>query len=98
MSATLEVTSPLVKRLGNVVKIGRDQFPVANLSEAIACWNAALAKYGWGGSEAPACTARIDGKAYHISYNGRAWDAATGIEVPLNGRKTAAEREAEGWR
>lgn len=87
----------LAQRLGNVVKIGRDSFAVSTLGEAVACWDAARDQYGWGASDAPPCKACVDGEFYRISYNGRAWNEVTGEEVPLNGRKTAAQRQAEGW-
>lgn len=91
--------SPKVQRTAkNAVKIGRDYFSVADLAEAVATWNAARDAYGWGSSDAPSCTACIDKKLYRISYNGRVWDGATGAEVPLPGRKTCAQHNADGWK
>lgn len=39
-------------------------------------------------------------KIGYISYNGRVWlnDIEGEIEVPVQGRKTAAQRELEGWK
>jgi len=37
-----------------------------------------------GASEAPAVTACIDKRLYRISYNGRAWDAGTGLEIKMS--------------
>jgi hypothetical protein len=36
----------------------------------------------------------------HVSYNGRVWlhDIEGNIEVPAQGVKTCAQRDAEGWR
>jgi hypothetical protein len=59
----------------NVVQIGRDKFPIGTLAEAIGCWEAARDQYGWGASDAPRCTAIIDGQSIRISYNGRAWSS-----------------------
>lgn len=64
----------------NLVHIGRDAFAVATLAEAIGCWESARDQYGWGASDAPRCTATIDGEKLRISYNGRAW-RADGSEV-----------------
>jgi hypothetical protein len=35
----------------------------------------------------------------HVSYNGRVWlkDIEGDIEIPTQGRKTAEQRELEGW-
>jgi hypothetical protein len=57
----------------NIVKIGKDVFPVASLTEAQAAWLSALSTYGWGASEAPRCVAMVNGERFRISYNGRAW-------------------------
>lgn len=39
-------------------------------------------------------------KIGHVSYNGRVWlhDIEGEIEVPVQGVKTCAQRDAEGWR
>lgn len=66
-------------KLGTV-RIGRDVFAVSTLAEAIGCWESARDQHGWGASEAPRCTATIDGVTLRISYNGRAW-RADGVEV-----------------
>jgi hypothetical protein len=63
------------------VLIGRDSFTVSSLKEAVACWEATRDQYGWGASEAPLCSAYINGRLIRISYNGRCWNAATGEEV-----------------
>ena len=58
----------------NHIKIGSDRFSVGSLQEAISCWESARDQNFWGASDAPSCSAIIDGVKYEISYNGRAWD------------------------
>jgi hypothetical protein len=33
-----------------------------------------------------------------VSSNGRLWAEPSGEEIPINGQKTAAQHEAEGWK
>lgn len=84
----------------NAVKIGFDYIPCETLEGAVILWNEAREhmEAGHGGLFRHSVTACIHGKLYRISYNGRAWDANTGVEVPLFGRKTAAQHETEGWK
>lgn len=65
----------------NAVKIGSRYMPCADIKEAVAHWENMRDSMNWGASESPAVTACIDKKLYRISYNGRVWDAGTGIEV-----------------
>jgi hypothetical protein len=65
----------ILKLEPNFVQIGRDKFPIGTLADAIGCWEAARDQYGWGASDAPRCTAVIDGQSIRISYNGRAWSS-----------------------
>lgn len=72
--------------LGNVLKIGRDVFPVSSLSEASDAWNAfrdAAMNEGMGPDDVPSAKVCFEGKFYRISWNGRVWDAGTGSEVVL---------------
>lgn len=90
---------PFMRQLGNVVKIGRDSFPIASLEEAVGAWQSARDQYGWRASDAPRCKVAFEGRLYSISYNGRVWDGALGgKEVPMPGRKTCAQHDAEGWK
>ena len=57
--------------MSNEVIIGRDRFPVADLNEAVSCWEAARDQNNWGASDAPRCIAVINGAKFRIAYNGR---------------------------
>lgn len=84
----------------NAVKIGKDYIPCNTLEEAVVLWNEARQHMEevHGERFSPQVTACIDKKLYRISYNGRVWDAGTGAEIAIGGRKTAAQHEAEGWK
>lgn len=93
----MKTLSPFMRKLGNVVKIGSDSFPIASLEEAVGAWTAARDQYGWFSSNAPKCKVAFNGEFYSISYNGRVWDM-DGAEVQVGDRKTVAQHEAEGWK
>lgn len=86
-------------KTANALKIGQDYIPIQSLDEASTLWNEArdFMEAKTGERYAPTVTACVDKKLYRLTYNGRVWDAATGLEIAVNGRKTAAQHEIEGW-
>lgn len=82
----------------NAVKIGREYIPVNTLEEAVTLWEEARAFLGCGASEAPIVTACIDRKLYRIAYNGRAFDAGTGVEIQIGERVTASNTDWSRFR
>lgn len=68
----------------NAVKIGRSYFPIVSLEEAVHIWEEYRTDRNLGASDSPKVTVCYDRKLFRISYNGRVWDAGTGIEVILH--------------
>lgn len=75
------MTSLVLPKQSNGVKIGDCLFRVANLKEAVELWERTRDELNLGASESPSVTACIDSRLYRISYNGRVWDPATDLEV-----------------
>ena len=81
----------------NLLKIGRVYVEIDTLEDAVAIWTAEREAQNYASSDAPYVTACVNKKLYRISYNGRVWDPNTNLEVPMPGRKTAAQYESENW-
>ncbi len=72
---------------------------VTDLSDASHKWNQIRDAKGWDMHEAPiALVVNTDTgeQVAKVSYNGRVW-GTDGAEIRIGNRKTAAERESEGW-
>jgi hypothetical protein len=101
---SLQIKSKLALQLGNWNSRGKlvysnNVLAVDDFEDASHKWEAIRDAEGYGSSDCPIVVVvdtTTGNQVAKISYNGRVWDEA-GIEIPIDGEKTAAQHEAEGW-